>query len=262
MFIIDKSFQIEGVTIYKDDVSYVERMHSTGPVSDSTLKAANTFTVEANNAKILLDKNSYQPGEEMIITLEGITPVIPATHTIYIYKQGAPYNELDCIWGSDVPTNNPFSAKAPIETGVYEVRLHSVRYGPAESNLVTTNTFTVEADINILLDKNSYQPGEKMIITLEGATHTIHIYKQGALYNEPYNEPYHIWGSDVPINNSFSVEAPAEPGTYVVGLHSVRYGVAYSNLVNTKTFTVETNNEKILLGKNSYQPGEKMIITS
>jgi len=108
-----------------------------------------------NNANISLDKNSYASGEKMTITLTGATPI---SNTIHIYKQGAPYNEPDHLWGSSVPTNNPFSTVAPTEAGNYEMRLHSVRYGVAESNLMAKVLFTVQAPTSsekISLDKNS-----------------------------------------------------------------------------------------------------------
>jgi len=235
--------------------NYEVRLHSLlYGVAESNLLATVKFTVEAPviSAKLSLDKNSYAPGEEMTITLTGATPI---SNTIYIFKQGAPYNGTDHLWGSDVPTNNPFSTDAPTEAGNYEVRLHSVRYFPTEANLMAKVLFTVQAPLNsakISLDKNSYASGEEMKITLTGATpisNTIHIYKQGA----PYNEPDHLWGSSVPTNNPFSTKAPTEAGDYEMRLHSVRYGVAESNLMTKVPFTVQAplSSSKISLDKNS-----------
>jgi len=96
---------------------------------------------EVNTAQILLDKNAYQPGEAMVITLP---EVASANDDIYIYKQGTPYNDRNYIWGTAVwiMNSNPFSIEAPAEPGTYVVRLHST--GPvSDTTLKATNTFTV-----------------------------------------------------------------------------------------------------------------------
>ncbi|MDR0468348.1 MAG: hypothetical protein LBH09_00040 [Peptococcaceae bacterium] len=106
----------------------------------SCLPGVSVKTMLQNAVKIALDKTSYAAGEKITITLTGATPI---NNVILICKKGAPSSEVDNVWGSDVPTSNPFSTNAPSTAGDYEMRLHSVRYGVAESNLMTTAAFTV-----------------------------------------------------------------------------------------------------------------------
>ena len=118
------------------DVTKLASLASIPRISKKILNVAS----EVNPAKISLDKNKYLPGEKIMITLEAATG---DNHTVHLCKSSAPYNGSDHMWGSDLPTSNPFSINAPAEPGVYQVRLHSVKYGFTESNLVTASVFYV-----------------------------------------------------------------------------------------------------------------------
>ncbi len=191
---------------------------------------------------VKLDKSSYNPDEEMLITVAGITDeMIELSPYITIHKVGASHNdEIDFEYITD--NSETIELYSPDELGSYEVRLYREDDVYTDSAVIARIPFTVAyhslGNLTLKLNKNNYDPGDDMILSVKGYHETmfdrvpfVGLYFVGA-ENDDYQEYYDI-SEDFEEDIFF---APEVNGSYEIRL--VFEDDEHYTLISKQAFTV------------------------
>jgi hypothetical protein len=210
------------------------------------------------NEWIQLDKNNYDPGEAMVITIKGVT------QQMIDHKDGLGYGACIGIFQKDLSgltagegyytvretgdyVFNQFDINAPAEPGEYAIALfrekpnHPVQ--PADV-LVTHVLFTVGGaakDGHISLDKTAYTAMESIIVSYSGITQSM-VNSNAVVVIIDKANPINSYGA-TRVNlgsGTITTSAPNRNGEFEMRLYSVSVNNAYTadSLVMSVPFTV------------------------
>ena len=253
------------------------------------------------NEWIQIDKSNYDPDENMVIKVSGITAqMFDDGIELNIREKGAAYDDFLGGIPIDEETAKRVEFNAPPEKGDYELCL----WNGTTCKIITYISFTVGKDVEagdtgdpddtgntgntgnagntgnnpisnawIQLNKSSYDPNEYMQVTFTGVTAKMldddawaNIYKKGAAHNNSS-------GTDTGVLVMPNVGtykdiwiAPAEPGEYEIRLYSKNEG----NYVGSSTYFITSlsftvgkvaNKGTLSLDKTAYKAFDLIIVT-
>jgi hypothetical protein len=188
------------------------------------------------NDWIQLEKDNFDPGETMTVTVKGITQqMVEDWACIYIAKKDRLDSSLSgCGDLENVGENVVSWFEAPTEPGEYAVVLLSKWWqnGEFDDLFVSSLTFTVGKNAQegeISLDKNAYKAMDKIIVSCSGITEQMENSKATLLIfakGEAHSGDKSLWiYRDLKAGDStIEMAAPNQNGEFEVRLYTV-YGV-------------------------------------
>ena len=195
------------------------------------------------NEWIQIDKSNYDPDENMVIKVSGITAqMFDDVIELNIREKGAAFDDFLSGIPIDEETAKRVEFNAPTEKGDYELCL----WNGTTCKIITYISFTVGKDIEagdtgntgntennpvsnkwIKLNKGSYDPNENMQVTFTGITEQMldddawaAIFKKGAAHYDHYGAQFM---AEVGTFKDIFI-APAEHGEYEMRLYSRNEG--------------------------------------
>ena len=195
------------------------------------------------NQWIQMTKSNFDPNEEIVVTVSGITAQMVADDAyVSIYEKGAPHTEY-MEWYRPEQGTTQLTFTAPVQSGDYEMRLYRQDYTYRAEDLVTSVPFTVGkvAKVGtIALDKTVYTAFEKINVSVSGITAQmvtskafVGIYEKGAKHDE-----YSDWGRPEQGSSILTFTAPNKNGAYEMRLYSTDYSYTDESFVMSVPFTV------------------------
>lgn len=196
----------------------------------------------AAGAAISLDKAVYLPGEEIIITVRGVTQQMKEKEAyISIYRAGAPHTDY-MSWKRPETGDSQLRLNAPPELGAYEMRLYREDHKYTDDAFVMSIPFTVtiEKQGAILLEDSAYRTGQTIAVTVTGITREMEqaeafvaIYAKGARHEEYGTYQYVRAGSSV-----VELTAPNQNGEFEMRLYGINHNYSDDSFVVSVPFTL------------------------
>ncbi|MDR2092145.1 MAG: hypothetical protein LBP58_02350 [Azoarcus sp.] len=126
--------------------AYEIRFYRKPPANDDTLAISVPFTVEGEvKVTVKLDKKTYAGGEEIGVTLNGVTDRMRKDGAfLAIYEAGTGHNENISDLTPLPAGNRELLFHAPHESGSYEIRFYRKDSPKNNATLATTVPFTVK----------------------------------------------------------------------------------------------------------------------
>ncbi|MDR0703235.1 MAG: hypothetical protein LBF61_12710 [Azoarcus sp.] len=225
--------------------SYELRFYHKAPASEKTLSGKLPFVVNGDiDVTLALDKTVYARGEEITATLTGVTERMNKDDAaLFLYPAGG-VHDSGYFYGSRANIgDSQVEFSTPPETGVYEIRFY--RKTPSnDDTLAASVPFTVEGEVKVTvkLDKKTYAGGEKIGVTLDGATRRMKkdgaflaIYEAGTGHNENITDLYPLPAG----NRELLFRAPHESGAYEIRFYRKDNPKNDATLATTVPFTVK-----------------------
>ncbi|MDR1227778.1 MAG: hypothetical protein LBK55_01970 [Azoarcus sp.] len=225
--------------------AYELRFYSKTPPGDDTLVARLPFTVDGNvDVSLILDKAAYARGEEIIATLDGVTPRMHEDGAfLAIYPAGGIHESGYFYPSRAVAGDNRVEFSTPPETGAYELRFYR-KAAANEDNLAASVPFPVDGDVRVTmkLDKKVYAQDEKIAVKLTGITDRMSkdgafliIYEEKGGHSDNFAPVFRPAAGD----GTAELRAPDESGNYEVRLYRKSSPRNGSTLAATLPFTVK-----------------------
>lgn len=197
-----------------------------GKKDDGTLLARAPFTVNGDVAvSVTLDKETYARGEEIVVTLAGITKRMNQDSAVLTIHAADSAPGDDVTYGSSpvVAGESTVEFTTPLQTGSYEARLYRKRDQNADT-LAARVPFTVSGEVNVTmkLDKKTYTRGEEIVAALAGVTGRmkkdgafVGIYEAKAGHDAAASSFYNPVAGDSEVE----LTAPDRSGSYEVRIY-------------------------------------------
>jgi len=230
----------------------------------------------ADNPVISLGKTAYTPGEQMSVTVTGITAAMESAKAfVSIQKQneradsyGSPWKYVKDLYVS----NGVWTVNAPTTVGDYEIRFYS-KDGDYANSLALQIPFKVVYDntgggISITPDKTQYTLNEGMKVTVSGFTEAME--SVGAFVSiaekddrpENYGSQYEYVKNLYKSKGVWTTNAPKTAGEYEIRFYA-KDGDYKNSLTKSVTISVvyATAPVDIKPDKNPVRPGDTLKIT-
>lgn len=179
------------------------------PTSTTVAPAPPVSTPPTGGATLTMEKSVLSPGEPIRLTFSGMSgdradfiATAPAgsgpeSYLSFVYTNGA--------------RDGTASLTAPEKEGAYELRaLFAADAGAVQAML----PFTVQANVQLTLDKTSFRPGEAMRVTFAGFTGATQDYVATAPAGSPVSTYIAYSYVNGAREGSLSLNAPDAPGAY------------------------------------------------
>jgi len=195
-------------------------------------------------ATVTPDKDTYKEGDQITVSVTGITEKMQSESAfVAIYKAGADHND----WGAykyPQPGDSDLTFDTQIDGGDYEIRLYSREGQYDDTTMIAKAEIKVEGptddDVEIELDKESYDPGEQITATVKGISGAMQsdrafvgVYKAGAGHGEWGDYLYPSAGESQQV-----FTAPTEIGDFELRLYRKDGQYDDSTLVKSTSFSV------------------------
>ncbi|MDR1463097.1 MAG: hypothetical protein LBI68_08190 [Azoarcus sp.] len=217
-----------------------------------------------SNVSIGLDKSNYLRGEEIVVTIDGVTERMDNNKaTLAIYAAGSGHGDrLDYAYLH--VGDNQVLLPTPSRAGAYELRLYS-KVPANDDTLAAKLPFTVNGDteVSMSLDKTSYKRGEEIIATLDGVTSRMNkdsaflaIYPAGGVHDSGY-----FYASYANIGEDrVEFSTPPEAGNYELRFYR-KAKADEDTLALSLPFTVSGDVKiSMKLNKKTYTQYEKIFV--
>lgn len=205
-----------------------------------TLTPAAAFA--AGSGSLSLDRTTYMPGEDIIVTYSGITQqMVDDEAYVSIYKAGAKHSEY-MNWDRPEIGSGQLKLEAPAMLGSYEMRLYNEDHKFTDDTFVMSVSFTVsmQKQGKISLEKSAYQAQQEIPVTVTEITREMEqtgafvaIYKKGAKHDQ-----YGAYQYVKPESSVVKVTAPNENGEFEMRLYSIDHNYSDESFVMSVPLTL------------------------
>lgn len=227
--------------------------------TDTTLNLTPTKNTNVTNLNsgikddsVSVDKASYIAGETITATYK-ITSEIGDKAWIGVIPIDTPHGkeidgdavDKDYEYLNDVKSGS-VELNAPLEAGYYDVRVYSDDSGNDAIELATTDSFYVDADDRVSVDKTDYRAGESVVASFVLSSDiTSNAWIGIVPANTPHGSEEDADEVDVSYKyldgdkiSSRTFAAPDEAGTYQVRIYNSDYDADAKELASSDTFRV------------------------
>jgi len=196
-------------------------------------------------AAISVNKTSYDPGGEIVVTVSGVTAaIVDGGAFAAVYKVGAAGTDYGDYAYVDEGTNT-YNLNAPDESGQYEIRLIGKDEYPYDNVAAKSASFTVgkvASAGSISLDKKAYTAFDPITVTVSGITEqmvtakaAVGVYAKGGAHGDVYAN---AWFYPSAGNSTQELSAPNKNGEFEMRLYSNGTVQNAENLIMSIPFTV------------------------